>query len=559
VTTGKATGRMKLIGISGDTGGDCYRSLFEGLGQLFPVVFRNVTSREFEGFDAFVVLDGDLATGLAAASAGVPSYLVMSRASSSENVANRVVQFSSAQSLDPCFRDQQMVERETTRFCPIKEEAGDEVLACVADQPIWLGRPTEGDVCQIVGVSPPPLRENEFLFQYLNGRKFIGLLPFMHFLRRVVKAADWERPPSRACFIFDDPSLYWRSYGFLNFQDLSKHAMEHDYFASIATIPLDSWWVNSGVAATLRSSSPRLSVLIHGNNHTTQELLRENDSVNCRALAAQAMQRMQRLKTEHDIFFFSIMEAPHGALSKDVFQELLLLGYEAALSTTELLVRHNRHAAWPLAFGMDRTEILGGGLPVIPRIKMSIDWKNDVLLAAFLRQPIVVAGHHYDVAEGMDILAELAATVNRLEGVAWSDLRGILQTNYVTRVEKGTLIIKMFARAVTVPVPPGVDSISVVRPWIEEGKSENLVVTANGRVETSRGIGPFTDALSIENASTVEIASEIENPVHFSSVPKPRQSIWPIARKILMEIRDRLSPALASVEKKRDRRVRECQ
>ena len=148
---------------------------------------------------------------------------------------------------------------------------------------------------------------------------------------------------------------------------------------------------------------------------------------------------MERLKRAYGIPFFKIMEAPHGALAEEMFGALLSLGYEAALCTTELLALHNPNISWPATVGLRRSEILGGGLPVIPRIKISQDWKNDVLLKAFLRQPIIIAGHHTDAARGMELMAELAKVIRGLGGVTWSDLTDVLRTNYLQKREGDVL------------------------------------------------------------------------------------------------------------------------
>ena len=167
----------------------------------------------------------------------------------------------------------------------------DEVHAKRDGCPVWLSRRTEGTACHMVSVPPPCLQKGEFLFQYFNGRRFLGLLLLLNFLRQIVADVDWQSPSSRACFIFDDPSLYWTSYGFLNYRLLSEHARKYDYFASIATVPLDTWSISHEVAEIFRANGPRLSLVIHGNNHIPDELLRPNDRGGYLAAAAQAMRR----------------------------------------------------------------------------------------------------------------------------------------------------------------------------------------------------------------------------------------------------------------------------
>jgi len=543
----------KVVGVTGDPGGGQYELLLQSLGQLYPVEFRQVDAGGDDAVAALLVLGGNSPAGFAAAARGLPSFVELGGGAAPNPVGGGQVQFGDSSCLETCLRNQVMIDPEAARFFTIESRPGDAILASENGRAIWLARPVGRGVCHLFAGLLPQLRPKEFLFEYLNWHRFMGLLPLMHFLRQLVKDADWEGPPSRACFIIDDPSFYWRSYGHLNFHALAAHAVRHQYYVSLAMIPLDTWWVNGRVAATLRSSSPRLSVLIHGNNHTTHELLAPHNQVNRLAVAAQALRRMDRLTRKYSLSVHKIMEAPHGALAEDVFQHLLVLGFEAALCTTELLVQHNPYAAWPVTLGMNRSEFLGGGMPVIPRIRISPHWKNDILLAAFLQQPIVIVGHHGDAANSMALLAEIAGTVNRLDGVTWSDLPGMLRSNYRQRIEGDVLKVQMYSRRVRVAVPPAIRHLSVQRSWIKEGRIEDLSIGVNGNLHTLRKEGPLVERIPLEGAQFVELASELDTPLHFSSVNQPFPSPWPAARKVLMEVRDRLSPMVPAVNRLRRR------
>ena len=532
--------RQKIVGVAGDAQGRAYGFLFLALSKIYPVEFREITSRGFDTLDALIVLDGNIATGLEAADAGVPSYVAMGGVGEPARMAAVHVRFSSSKRNDVYLRNQTLIAGRELEFRRLVLQSGDDLLVSEGDRPSWIARPTKGADCNVVATPPPALRNDEFLFQYLNARRFMGLLPLMSFLREQVADIDWEGPPPRACFVFDDPSFYLRSYGYLNFGQLAEHATRHNYYASVATIPLDTWWVNREVAEILQSSSPRLSVLVHGNNHTRDEMNSARNQINYLALAGQAMRRMERLVNRRGISFVKVMEAPYGTLASSMFHHLLRLGYEGALCTTELLLRHNASETWPAAFGMDRSEMLGGGLPVIPRIRMTADWKNDVLLAAFLRQPIVLAGHHHDAAGGMRLMKEFAETVNRLENVCGSDLEGILRTNYKQKVRGTTLVVRMYSRRLSLRIPPGIDRLEVHRPWLDEGRIERLVISVGKQARFVRNAGSISDEIILPNTNdSVEIASEVDNPLDLASFTFPSAGLWPIARKIMKEVRDR--------------------
>lgn len=535
----------KIVGVSGDPLNQRYGALFIALAQLYPVEFCEVSPRNFETVDALIVLDGNLAAGLEAAAAGVPSFVAMGGTGEPDRVANAHVRFGSSRRIDVYLRGQTMVASRKSEFHPLVLRDGDDLLASEDGCPAWIARPCGSGACDLVAASPPALREDEYLFQYLNARRFMELLPLMHFLRQRVTGIGWDGPAPRACFVFDDPSFYLRSYGFLNFRRLAEHATAHNYFVSVATIPLDTWWVNKDVAKTFQSFNPRLSVLVHGNNHTRHEMLSARKQFNHQAVAAQAMHRMERLARRRGISFLKVMEAPYGALANSMFQNLLRLGYEGALCTTELLLRHNPGETWPAAIGMDRSEMLGGGLPVIPRIKMTAGWRNDVLLAAFLRQPIVVVGHHQDAADEMTTLKEFAETVNRLEGVTGSNLEGMLRTNYKQRIEGAVLAVRMYSRRLNIRIPPGIQRLQIHRPWLEKGRTELLVISVGNQAKSVEDAGSVTDELQIpDGAGSVEVESKVENPLDLAAVNLPSEVLWPVARKIMKEIRDRSTSVL---------------
>ncbi|MBV8277072.1 MAG: hypothetical protein JO170_17695 [Verrucomicrobia bacterium] len=364
----------------------------------------------------------------------------------------------------------------------------------------------------------------------------------MNFLSQLVKQTNWRSSSLRACLVVDDPSLYLPSYGHLDFRRLADHAEQHNFFVSVATIPLDAWWVHGRVAEMFRSHYPRLSLLIHGNDHTARDMLLEKDSDVCLSVAAQALRRMERLQRAHQLEVLKIMEAPHGAIADSMFSHLLNLGYEGALGTTRLLVLHNPKLTWPASFGLHRSQIVGGGLPVIPRIKMTPNWRNAVLIAAFLRQPIVIVLHHGDVADGYEPLIEIAGMINQLDGVTWASPLGIARSNY-TEVRRGdSLTINLYSRRIQLAIPPGIKSLCVHRPWPQNGTSEEVILR-NSAGEIFRGSGPeMLDPIPVESAGEVEVCCPPANPVDYRTVPAPQLRFWPVTRKFLMEARDRSAP-----------------
>jgi hypothetical protein len=222
----------------------------------------------------------------------------------------------------------------------------------------------------------------------------------------------------------------------------------------------------------------------------------------------------------------------------------LQLGYEAALSTTELLLRYNPALRSVTSFGLHRTHFLGGGLPIIPRIRLGPDWRNEVLLAALLHQPLVVVGHHGDMANDHEILLEIAAVVNRLPGTTWQSPAQLARENYVSSIHGGTMMITTYSRRFYTSVPAGIDEIAVNRPWFgDEGLTETLIVRDSRGAELARVNGGRTvRPIPISGPCRIEIINSPLDPMDYRTVPAPRCRGWPVARKIMMEARDRSAP-----------------
>jgi len=283
--------------------------------------------------------------------------------------------------------------------------------------------------------------------------------------------------------------------------------------------------------------------LMHGNDHTWGEMLVENGSAaGYLVRAAQALRRMERLEQRHGLELFKIMEPPHGLIAEGMFRHLLSLGYEAVLGSTQRLIQHNPAAGWHTNFGLDRSQFLGGGLPVIPRIMMSPRWRNDVLLAAFLRQPIVIAAHHWDLADGDKLLVEIADMINDLKLATWTSPSGIVRTNYMELRRADGLSVKLYSRRIHLAIPSGVKSLWLHRPWLHGRQAEELIIHHSGQ-EIFRATGPaILGPIPVESPCRLEVYCPPANPVDHRSVVSPGPALWPVLRKVLMETRDRSTP-----------------
>ena len=153
--------------------------------------------------------------------------------------------------------------------------------------------------------------------------------------------------------MFDDPNLHWPTYGFIDFAQIAAHAQMHNYHVSFATIPLDTWFVHMPTAALFKQHSDRLSLLIHGNDHITEELARDYSEKERSRILLQALGRIGELEHRSGVVVSRVMVAPHGACSEKVLEEMAQLGFESACISSGSLRHYNGQATWLRTIGID--------------------------------------------------------------------------------------------------------------------------------------------------------------------------------------------------------------
>src|SRR4029077_9833256 len=147
-------------------------------------------------------------------------------------------------------------------------------LALWENRPIWAV--SQGTAVKHFrsSLSLPVVPANGSLHDVLNEYRFLEMIPLLHWLRAIGVDSPSDSSTLRACFIFDDPNLHWPRYGFVDYAELAKRAQKENYHVAFATIPLDTWFTHQETAAIFRNNRQRLSLLVHGNDHTKAELAR---------------------------------------------------------------------------------------------------------------------------------------------------------------------------------------------------------------------------------------------------------------------------------------------
>jgi hypothetical protein len=412
--------------------------------------------------------------------------------------------------------------------------AGEKVLAWVEAGPIWTMSFGDGANHYRSAFPPPDIPQGGNLHDVLNAQRFLELLPVIHFVRNICSPGLYEEPPLRACFMFDDPNLHWPRYGFVDFKQIAAHATRENYHVSFATIPLDAWFTHDATVQIFRMNPGRLSLLVHGNDHTKEELGQKYTKRECVSLLGQAVQRVERLERTTGLQVSRIMVPPHGACSEEMLEELPRCGFEAACISHGSLRAHNRIKPWTKNLGFLPSEMVED-CPVLPRWGLNGNTENTILLAAYLGQPIILRGHHSDLKSGVELLDQLAQFINGLGSVLWADMTNLSRVNYLRQQDGNLLRLKPLGRKLNVQLPKGATQFVVENPfhhvwesWQISGADGVVLKASVGEpVTLSEGFGR---TISMETAAAPLVPSENH---------ANRPAMLAFLRRLLTEGRDR--------------------
>jgi hypothetical protein len=435
------------------------------------------------------------------------------------------ITFANCPNIDPLLRGRVIGHRRVKELRPVKPQRDDKVLARYGDQPVWVVRP---DGLQIVSTALPLLSAGVQPFDYLNGYHFIQLLPVLHFLRQVTADIGWSRSPLRACFMFDDPNLHWSSYGFVRYEQVAEKARTENFHVAFATVPLDMWCSHSRTVELFQAHRNHLSLIIHGNDHTHSELGQARSADESLGLIAQSLSRVAKFEQATNLHVDRVIVPPHEAFVDAIVPAMMSLGVEGVSLAPWSLRYWNRARPWPPSFGLEMAEMMDGGFPVLPRFEISENCEGPVTIAAFLGSPILLSGHHSDVAGGLEVLSAAARVINSLGDVQWRPVESLLRSNYLLRRDGSMLSITPFSSRFELLPPDGVTSVVITSggPWL------------NDRI---RGVVAAGETLDVSPSETIRFTSVHSGTANYRQIDTPGVSGMAASRRILCELRDRLS------------------
>jgi len=427
--------------------------------------------------------------------------------------------------------------------CDISRYGGDP-LALSGDCALWKRLSLPEQRHEAFCTSLEAWSEARCLFDLVNSRRFMCILPLINWLRALSDWDEWQRPTLHGAFIFDDPNLHAARYGFVRFPEIAASAKENNFHVAFGTVPLDGYYASRKAASVFRSWEDAISLCVHGNNHTRRELGGSLPGAGRLALMRQALHRVESLERRTGLRVSRCMVPPHGACAEATLPALVDAGFLCASVSHGSLHAENPAAEWTARLGPASSVVIGG-LPIMPRFPLGDQAAVSALLAAYLGQPILPMGHHGDVESGLGPLVELADYINSLGKVKWACLDDVSCSLHALRVVGRTVWVRLVARRARFSVPQGSSELRVVAPWLDSRQDEvwmHEVGLASRPVILQRlADGSFCGVLRSANIEVVVVRTGIGDS---RGGKAPRTAYSAIARRLAAEARDRVLPWL---------------
>ena len=257
-----------------------------------------------------------------------------------------------------------------------------------------------------------------------------SLLPALIYLKACFGPRCWHNPEPKARLIVDDPTLH-PQYGFLRYEELVESMRRARYGTTIAFIPWNYRRSKGSVARLFRASGDRLSLCIHGCDHTNQEFSRGSES-DLTHRARVALQRMRHHRQTSGVSHENVMVFPQGHFSVGAIGALRKSGYLAAVDSSCYPRATNGEG---LSLGDLMLPAVGKfrGLPIFPRrypIQVA-----PLAVDLFLGKAALIVEHHEFLRDGYGAWEQFVARLNALdERLTWPGLSDIVMDSCLQRL-----------------------------------------------------------------------------------------------------------------------------
>jgi hypothetical protein len=294
-----------------------------------------------------------------------------------------------------------------------------------------------------IASSPEILDLRESISKNIDFRTcFSRIVPILIALRHLFRGSCWTPEAHYANIIIDDPPL-WQRYGHLELRDLAALVDRTGCACTIAMIPWNYRRSDRRAVSLVASRQPRLSVCIHGCNHTGAEFGCK-DRQRLMSTLLTARRRMEAHQGRTGLPHQTVMVFPQGVFSIEAMDCLRSAGYLAAANTEVADCWSQGHLT--LQDLLQPTVLCYEGSPLFARRRPD-DGIVNFAVDSFLGKPCLVVLHHDFFKGGVRELEELVhAFANFHPRLSWDSLENIVTGCTMSKCEvDGRTSVLIFA------------------------------------------------------------------------------------------------------------------
>ena len=291
---------------------------------------------------------------------------------------------------------------------------------------------------------------------------FCAAAPVVMYLKSVFQNTGWKTPGTSACLIVDDPLLTPR-YGFLRYDEAVRLMDRHNFTTAIGFIPWNWSRSNPRTVDLFQTRPDRLSLCIHGSDHTRSEFATRSSAQLSHAINT-ASQRMASFQRRSALPHARVMVFPQGAFSPEAGRALKLSGFVAAVNT-EVAPLDPSSGDTTIADVWNLAILKYGTFPIFTR-RYTWHGIENFAFDGLLGKPCFVVGHHDTFKNHGRGLVDFISRLNALSwDLHWRPLDDALRRSYRFReMPDGTQTIQMFAHTALIENPAAQTRRAASRP-----------------------------------------------------------------------------------------------
>lgn len=283
---------------------------------------------------------------------------------------------------------------------------------------------------------------NEEISEFPLHTYFSKCVPHAMALRALFGEECWQSSGRYGALIIDDP-LIRPQHGFLDFKKALVLMEEHNFSTVVGFIPHNYRRSLAPTAQIFRDHPKRLSICVHGNDHTAGEYASQ-DVAWLNTITKIAESRMRQHQKMTGVSCSNVMVFPHENFSVQALKVLKARNFHAVVNSSASPFQ--RKVDLTLAEMAQPAVLRYGGMALFLRKYIDRLTPEDLAFGLFFGHPAFISEHH-TVFQCTEKLLQVVAMVNRMApDTQWTDLEtAVVNTSLRRKMADGGYAVRAYS------------------------------------------------------------------------------------------------------------------